>query len=471
MMRIGMRKVKTIISILICLLIFIVLKLIASKTSNPDWAYYWYNPFFAGIATAYSIHNNRKKSFEQASNRCVASLIGGLTGATLILVYKFVCNGILGLDVSWPTISSSARELIVPYILTALSSVIVINIGVKLNKQGAIFVGILTLLSVTVSPNATITKSIGEIGFAFNRILSTIIGVCVALGVNLFKLPRRYKNDNLLFAIGIDGIVYSRLDKIKGYVNYKINYFADNKINTTLFTTRTPTTFMHLLDDVEVTHPIICMGGAALYDAKKLEYVGMETIPVEAEKVLDEYLKDLNITPFKNYIIDNVLSTYCEKLDNNGEIFYANEKKNAPYCDFHLGANNTEYQDLIYYILIEENDVADKVCNYINEKLSDILYAMEIDAFNADGKCDKVKYVKIYSKKILELNIVKEYCKENNLQLVGMSSSKLSKYLLDNSEVKVATYDYDNAIVVDRFDIMVRKVTSIYHNKKYHKRK
>ena len=96
---------------------------------------------------------------------------------------------------------------------------------------------------------------------------------------------------------------------------------------------------------------------------------------------------------------------------------------------------------------------------------------MEIDAFNADGKCDKVKYVKIYSKKILELNIVKDYCKENNLQLVGMSSSKLSKYLLDNSEVKVATYDYDNAIVVDRFDIMVRKVTSIYHNKKYHKRK
>ena len=48
-----------------------------------------------------------------------------------------------------------------------------------------------------------------------------------------------------------------------------------------------------------------------------------------------------------------------------------------------------------------------------------------------------------------------------------MSSSKLSKYLLDNSDVKVATYDYDNAIVVDRFDIMVRKVTSIYHNKKY----
>lgn len=470
MKRIGMRTIKTLISIFICLMIFVVFKGVCKMCNvDKDYAFYWYNPFFAAIATAYSIYPNRKKSLEQASNRCVASVIGGVVAILLVTGYEFIQSlansGKFGHH--WPTLTSPINELIIPYMLVAIFSILVVVIGVSLKKQGAIFVSILTFLSITVNANASIALEIGEWGFGLNRILSTIIGVLVALGVNEFRLPKFHKNKDMLFAIGIDGVVYSNVDKIKGFINYKINSFSHNKINTTLFTTRTPVTFMYLLDDVEVNHPIICMGGAALYDSKKLEYIATESIKLEDQKELDDYLKGYNITPFKNYIIENVLHVYCEEINNDGELFYMNQKKNAAYCNFYLGKNNTEIQDALYYILIEKEEIAYQVLNYINENMNDKFFAHEIDVFDNEDKVEGLKYVKIFSKKVLDLRIVKEYCKKSGLRLVGLSSSDMTKHLLANSEIKISTYEYNNSIRVKTFNDMMKKVTSIYYSKKY----
>lgn len=470
MKRIGMRTIKTLISIFICLMIFISLKgLCVLLDAGKDYAFLWYNPFFAAIATAYSIYPNRKKSLEQASNRCIASLIGGFVGVLLVVFYEFIYSKIHHLEFGgyWPTLTSNIEDLIIPYLLVAAFTILVVSIGVRIKKQGAIFVGILTFLSITVNANSKVALEIGEWGFGLNRILSTLIGVLVALFVNEFRIPRFHKNKDLLFAIGIDSVIYSDVDKIKGYMNYKINSFAVDKINTTLFTTRTPVTFMHILEDVDVTHPIICMGGAALYDAKKLEYIAVETINYEDQKILDEYFEELKITPFKNYIIDNVLNVYCKEINNDGERFYMNQMKNAAYCNFILGENITEVKDAVFYITIEKDDVAHQIINHINNNFGNKFYAQEIDAFDKEDKLEGIKYVKIYSNKIKELNIVKNYCKEKGLRLVGLSSSKLTMHLLEVSQIDVSTYEYKSSIQVKTFDDMMKKVSSIYHNKKY----
>ena len=70
--KIGMRTIKTAICIFICLVIFVGLKFIEEIPSVPEnFAIIAFNPFFAGIATAYSVHSTKQKSLEQAKNRSV----------------------------------------------------------------------------------------------------------------------------------------------------------------------------------------------------------------------------------------------------------------------------------------------------------------------------------------------------------------------------------------------------------------
>ena len=123
MKRIGMRTIKTLLSIFICLMIFIILKGICYLCNSPkDYAFLWYNPFFAAIATAYSIAPNRKKSIEQASNRCIASFIGGFVGVLLVVSYEFVVLKLFGSEFGghWPTIADGIDKLFIPYLLVTI---------------------------------------------------------------------------------------------------------------------------------------------------------------------------------------------------------------------------------------------------------------------------------------------------------------------------------------------------------------
>ena len=471
MKRIGMRTIKTLIAIFICLMLYVLIKAVCKITdANKDYAFLWFNPFFASIAAAYSIYPNKKKSLEQAKNRIVASLIGGFVAIVLVVSYEFISMNLFN-GGGWPTLVDPIEKLIIPYMLVALMSIIVVYIGVGFKQQGAIFVSILTFLSVTVNANSTIAREIGEWGFGCNRIMSTIIGVLVALAVNSFRLPHKTKNNDLLFAIGMDGILNADSDRFKGFINYKLNALDYDKIKTTLFTTRTPVTFMHLLDDVSISQPVVCMSGAALFDVKNHKYLATLEISYDISLELDKYLDEINVTPFKNYIIDDVLNIHCKRIDNEGERLYMESKKNAAYCNFTLGNNSiVEGKDVLFYLIVEENSVADKIVDKINSShLRDELCVQIYDVF--ENKVENLKYIKIYNKKIFELNILKEYCNRNALRLVGLSATKLTKHLLENSDIAIASYKYSEkeCIYASNYDQMFKKISKVYYSKKYQK--
>ena len=355
----GLRMVKTAIAVGGSLLFYIILKLFEFLPNVPDdFAYTWFNPFFAGIAAAYSVHASKEASLKQAKTRCVASLIGGIVGILLILTFELFGG-------EWPnpaTINVLEFNFVIPYLLVSLAVILVIRIGVSLHQEPAVFVSILTLLSVTISPNTRVQN--WEFQFGINRILSTGVGVFIALGVNLFRFPRLHNNKNLLYCVGIEGILANDNDSFKGYIKYKFNNLNYLGVNVTLFTTRTPSTFMTLLEDIKINNPVLCMSGAALYDPYKLTY--LDTCPIDKE-VADELIKGFrshNITPFINQIHNDTLYTYVEHIDNEGELRYANNKKNAPYENFVIGSAPSA--DVLYFLLIETKDKADKIMKEIN---------------------------------------------------------------------------------------------------------
>jgi len=473
MKKIGMRTVKTAISVFICLMLFLALKTVELIPGvEENFAFKWYNPFFAGIATAYSVYPNRKKSVEQAKTRCIASLIGGIVGVLLVVIYElFAGKG------KWPTLMDSGiLTFIIPYSLVAVLSILIIVIAVSLKQKQAVFVSILTFLSITVNANAAISSNWGEWVFSINRILSTIIGVLVALGVNMFRLPHRVKNKDLLFCIGIEGIVTKEMDKLVGYMNYKLNNMVYLGANCTLFTTRPPSSFMHILDDLQVNNPIICCGGAAVYDYKNLTYLYKEEIPYADSKELDLLLDSLNVTPFKNYIVDDVLHIYCKKIDNIGEKLYADSKKNAPYCSFDLG-EFTKNQNVLYYVVCEKEDKIEELISTIkNSSLNDKTFVQVYECFDFTEEAPGYKYLKIYSKEVSKLTTLKAYCNERSLRPVGLITNPLSNHMMNNCDYKVtyhsnteAAKTADIVLKTDSYDYMFKQIHKMYYSKKYQK--
>ena len=63
----GKRTLKTMFAVFLCAMIYILLKLVAKLDFVSDrFAFKWYNPFFASIATAYSVYPTKKESISQA---------------------------------------------------------------------------------------------------------------------------------------------------------------------------------------------------------------------------------------------------------------------------------------------------------------------------------------------------------------------------------------------------------------------
>ena len=430
-LRIGLRIGKTAIAVFLCLTLYVVLKTIEYIPGVPEnFAFNWYNPFFAGIAAAYSIHPSKKASFRQAKNRIVASLIGGIMGILLVSIYT-VFGG------EWPNVYAVNLEsfnFLLPYILVSICVVLVIETGVILNQRDAVFVSVLTFLSVTINPNSAVEKWFFQ--FGVNRILSTILGVLIALGVNMFRLPRLYKNKNLLFCVGIDGMLNGDNDRFKGYINYKMNDLYSKGANLTLFTTRTPTTFMPLLDDIHVNRPIICMSGAALYDTNALKYIASEKIDKDTATKVYNLLKENHISPFVNTIENDVLFVYNETIDNEGERLYANAKKNAAYGSFVLGKPNME--NVVYFIIVEEKQKEQHILDVLNNsEFKDEITTLVYDSFDSNDLEKHFTYIKVYNKKILDLEILKKYANEENLDIVGLTSSSYSNQLLKNSDYAI----------------------------------
>ena len=272
MRKIGFRTIKTAIAVFITLMIYFGLFLIDS-----DFAYTWYSPFFASIAAVYSMQSNRSKSFALARVRSLGSLVGGLFGMALIVLYEsFLMDFIV-------SNYGSVINMLVLFSLTALFIILLIYLLVKFNVFDLVWVAALTYLSVTISTR----NNLPVVPFAFNRILSTIIGVTVTLLVENFKLPR-YKNKDILFVSGLDGCLLNDNKELSTFTKYNLSKMLNDGLNFTVSTTRTPASLSKIFNGVPLKNNLMIMNGAAVYDIKSEKYLDKKPIEKNVQEGIDE---------------------------------------------------------------------------------------------------------------------------------------------------------------------------------------
>ena len=159
--KIGLRTIKTSLSIFFCLIFL------------PN------APFFACLTCLFCIQDTIENSYNMAKNRAIGTIYGAIIGLIVMTIFKWMT---LNVEVLF------LRKLII-YISIAIGIIIVIHSNnTFLKMPGAINISCIAFLAITT------THAFGApYYYALNRIIETLCGVCISLFVNVTIKPPKNK--------------------------------------------------------------------------------------------------------------------------------------------------------------------------------------------------------------------------------------------------------------------------------------
>lgn len=154
--KIGLRNIKTGISVCICLVLF------------------YKDPFFATIASVMCMQDTMEHSVKIGTTRVTGTLIGGTLGLIFLNLTRYI-----------------NAENFVP-IITAIGVSSAIYLCNTINRPEACAMSSLVLIAIMIAPSTS-----SAFGYAFKRTVETILGIIVALLVNKYIKPPKEKISTL----------------------------------------------------------------------------------------------------------------------------------------------------------------------------------------------------------------------------------------------------------------------------------
>lgn len=416
--KIGKRIIKTVITLFIILLIYIALLWVDTLVNIDSSSWHapsnMYTPFFAGIAAVYATHRDRKTSLNQARIRSIGSIIGGYFGMGIVYLIEYLFIELLKLDQS-----NYVLYYLVKYSIVSICIIPLIVLTIKLKQIDAVFITCVTFLSVTISQR---NGGMPVFQFATNRVLSTLIGVGVALLVNNYLFIKRKTNKDVLFVSSLENNFLSQEDELSPFIKYKLNELFETNMPLMFATTRTPMAFESIFEDVNITYPMVTMNGAAKYKLKEKRYSDVHNIHKDSRIIIDEALNTLNMNAFVYTINEHVLHAYHNTLKNDGELKFYNHRKNQNAYSFVKGVLPDDLNPSLYVIIdCKENiDKFIKHCTSLNlfEKVSYVTYTYRKDI---NGKA--YYYLRLFNKSVSKERYVLETMKDKNFNNLIVSVS------------------------------------------------
>ena len=328
-MKIGKRTIKTCIAVFISLAIFLLLQQLNKLLgfNEPSSFYvtskeYWYvptnfyTPFFASIAVCYAMGQSKEQSLAQAKLRSIGSIVGGYFGYIIIVLFSFVNN-------LFHFTKGNIDYNLLLYLIVSIGIIILMNIIRKTNTAYAGFIACLTYLSVTVS-----IRNGGMEAFLFtnNRILSTIIGVLIALYINTFP-HIRFSNNKILFLVSLDNALYNDENKIDEENIHVIRDICNTKMKMTYMSSRPSDYIVNSFRPCKLRLPMIVMNGAAIYHPLTNEYTDIKYISKESAIIVKEIIEEEKINAFSYVYNEGNFVCYYDSLEEPGSRTYFNKNK------------------------------------------------------------------------------------------------------------------------------------------------
>lgn len=333
MPKIGLRIIKSAIAVFICFIIYIV-----RGEGLP-----FYSTIAAIMCMQPGISNTRKAS----RNRIMGTFVGGIFGMILLVFERKYMTG--------------ARE-IYRFILISIAIIPVIYTSILLEHKQASHTSCVVFLSIVVN-HAT---DVSPYSFTISRIIDTLIGVIVAIGINGVKIPRK-KNKDILFITEVEDVLINSKEHITNYSKVKINEAIEDGALITLATNKTVAEMISIIEDIHINLPIITMDGAAIYDLKNKSYCYIEDINHETSLQIIDIIREAGINFFANTIVNDVIHIYYDEFKNPIEKEYYDLEKLLPMKNYIL-TNLPKGRRVATFTIIDKVEKLQQIREIISKK-------------------------------------------------------------------------------------------------------
>ena len=321
---IGQRIVKTTIAVFICLILYYL------------WGFEGENmPTEAMITAILCMQPYVRDSRDYAINRLTGTLIGAFWG-WMFLIFLFAMH------------SEGERQLIL-YAGMAVGVLVSMHSAVLIGKPDTAGLAAIVFLCVVIAfPD--IKDPLRQAGL---RIIDLFIGTLVAIGVNVFRLPREKQKDKVFFVRTKD-LVPDRFSPIPPAAMFRLNYLYDDGARICLMSEHAPAFFALQMSNTKLNTPLIVMDGAGIFDANENCCISAETLPVEDSRRLIARLQKLCISFFVYTVHRGKTCIFHYGALREPEQKVFERMKRSPYREY-LDGEIYEADEIVYLKILDED--------------------------------------------------------------------------------------------------------------------
>lgn len=368
---VGMRIIKSAIGVLLGFIIY----LIRGKQGTP---------FYTALSVLWCVQPYTSNAMANAKQRTIGTLIGAFFGFIVILLEFYILP---------------INNELVRYIVISFMIIPVIYSTVIINKKNASYFSCVVYLSIAVNHLTDANPYI----FVINRVLDTIIGIILALIINIVRIPRK-KEKNILFVSELDKILLNMQATLTSYSRIELNKMLDDGVKFTISTMKTPAALLDALKDIRINLPVVAMDGAMLFDIKNNRCLKLYKMNYLESKEVIDFFKNWNLHCFVNVVIEDSVIIYYGDFNNKAEENIYKNLRSSPYRNY-IKEELPERYGATYLMCIEESEKINKV--YIEMSKKGYTENFKILKYKSED-FQGYSYIKVYNKNANKENMINE---------------------------------------------------------------
>ncbi len=363
--QVGQRMIKTAIAVFVCLLIY---RLMGYQGSTM--------PVESVITAIVCMQPFISDSRAFALNRIAGTLMGAAWGmAFLLLLYGIPPLG---------------QNVLVLYALMAAGVLVSVYTAVSLGKADASGLAAIVFICIV----ATFPDIDSPLIDVIRRIRDVMIGMTVAIAINVAQMPREKQRDKVFF-VPAKTLVPNRFAKIPPTILYRMNRLYEDGAKICLVLEHAPALFTMQMSSCHVSVPLIVMDGAAIFDTNENRYLYAERIPKDQAIWLQEWLRERGVSYFTYIIRENRTCIFHEGTINEQELTILKQMQRSPYRSYLEGDDFRPEESVYFKVIAPKETLVDVEIDLIPLLSERGLRSVVRDQTGSDG----IQGLYIYSEK------------------------------------------------------------------------
>ena len=333
---IGQRILKTTVAVFLCL-VFYYLRGYRGETMSAEAA------ITAIICMQPYVHDTR----EYALNRISGTLIGAAWGFLFLLIVP-----------RFPSVTG-----IPLYALMGLGILISLYSAVAVRKPDTSSLAAIVFICVVIAyPDVE-----HPLDQAFRRVLDVLVGTGIAIAVNVFRLPRIKRRDQLFFVRTKD-LVPDQLAQIPSAILFRLNYLYNDGARICMISEHAPAFFISQMNSLHLSAPMIVMDGAGIYDPTENMYLATFNLAPSSSQWLMSQLSNMGISYFIYTVNKNMNYIYHHGTMSPEEQVVFQRMKRSPYRQYPEG-DAFDPRDIVYIKIVAKEEKAQRIFHGMQDSL------------------------------------------------------------------------------------------------------